>query len=59
MEEQSQINKKDAPLEQDLIIVKIYSDLPPVSYQKIQKAIDTVSENYIYSTISCNYNISQ
>ena len=63
MEEQSQINKKDMPSEQDLIIVKIYSpfgDLLAGNYEKIQKAIDQVSENYIYPTISsCNYNISQ
>lgn len=51
MEEQLQIKKKDRPLEQDLIVVKIYSpfgDLLAGDYQKVQNAIDVVSDNSIY-----------
>ena len=62
MEGHTHIKKKDTPSEEGLIIVKIYSpfgDLLAGKYQKVQEAIDTVSENYIYPTIRCNYNISQ
>ena len=54
MEEQSQIKKKGRPLEQGLIVVKIYSpfgDLLAGDYKKVQDAIDTVSDNSIYTSL--------
>ena len=55
MEEQSQIKKKGRPLEQGLIVVKIYTPFGDPcrtgDYKKVQDAIDTVSDNSIYTSL--------